>query len=47
MLQEYDYAPAFNQMANEANSARPIHRSSSAQIPDSGRVTGYPEVTTP
>jgi hypothetical protein len=41
MLQEYDYAPAFNQMANEANSARPIHRSSSAQIPDSGRVTCY------
>jgi hypothetical protein len=44
MLQAYDYAPAFNQMANEANSARPIHQSSSAQIPDSGRVTPNPEI---
>src|SRR5579862_350764 len=44
MLQAYDYAPAFNHTANEANSARPIHHSSSAQIPDSGRVTAYAEV---
>ena len=45
MLEAYDYAPAFNQMANEADSLRPIHHSSSAQIPDSWGVTLHREVT--